>query len=461
MGLNGFDIRGDWPMVELLRLHGEGNGEGKNTLESKFSNKDFQERFWNRFRESSAGCWEWHGSKRANGYGTVHIRWLPGHKRALTISVHRLAYILTKGQPPINKPFVLHHCNNRACGNPNHLYTGTQKDNIQQATKQNRMDLSGLWWRSGTVSPSQKFSDATITKIRAQYLAGTKRRQIEKQFGIGHSQLWNITHGRSRKVRLSQEAVVPLRLPPVIRVHQLTRYWYCDEETRGRVMEGWQAERPFGVALTEGSNFHDWMENRPRTKGETILNDKLEQWKREHEFGWYEKAARELYRPIYYDYGDGTPPAEIKVVCHPDNLRVISEDRKFYTQVEEYKTVARLEKLPDGTYGYPFFKRSQAEFQTQLYRWALGWVLPQIQESAHNDLILSIHKRPGGYLLKEYHFAYMGDAAIEAQIQWIFDGWTLRRDPLVPQRWKCDRCDPGFKSNCRIAKSNWTFGKIP
>lgn len=243
------------------------------------------------------------------------------------------------------------------------------------------------------------------------------------------------------------------RVPEVLRVSQMTRYFYCDEETRGRVMEGWKAERPFSVAMSEGTDVHDWLEARPKSKGERVVNDKLEAWKNTHEFDWYGKAAKSFYRPITYD------GYEVKIVAHPDNLRLMMEARKLYVQIEEVKTVERLDKLPDGTKGYSFFKRSQAEFQLHLYRWAFGWILPQIGEEPYNDLVLSIYKRPNGYPLKEYRVAYMGDTAVEAQIRFVFDGWTLKREPIVPKKFKCDRCDPGFKSNCRIAKSGWTFGK--
>jgi hypothetical protein len=49
--------------------------------------------------------------------------------------------------------FVLHTCDNRACCNPRHLYIGTQKDNMQDRERRNRMEHphhgKGYFWHHG------------------------------------------------------------------------------------------------------------------------------------------------------------------------------------------------------------------------------------------------------------------------------------------------------------------------
>ena len=221
-------------------------------------------------------------------------------------------------------------------------------------------------------------------------------------------------------------------------------------------MEGWKAERPYTVAASEGLDFHEWMENRPKSGSEKGLAAKLEGWFGAHPYSFMNAEGvmvvrRGFHRAIDYN------GQRIIIEAHPDNLRMTYDARQLYVQVEEYKTVVRLDKEPNGDYGYALFKRSQAEFQGQLYRWVLGGILPDIQEEPYNDIILSVYTRRGGYLLKEYHITYMGDSAIEASIRHILNGWSKNRDPIAPKRWKCDVCDPGFKSRCRIAASNWTW----
>src|SRR6266571_2852662 len=177
--------------------------------------------------------------------------------------------------------------------------------------------------------------------------------------------------------RHSTEHTRPV-IDDVYRVHQLTRYFYCDEENRLRQMEHRKPAKPFTEAMTMGTDVHEWLEKRPRGKAERIVEDKLVVWRDEHKFTDAKgKEWKDLWRPLTYQ------GKEVRIVAHPDNIRTLSMkqldgSRDILTQIEEQKTVERLDKLPDGSYGYNWFKRSQAEFQAQLYRWVLGYILPQV-----------------------------------------------------------------------------------
>jgi hypothetical protein len=75
----------------------------------------------------SNGCVEWRHTKNNDGYGYIRI----DNKIHRT---HQLSYRLFVGDIPKDK-IVCHACNNPSCINPNHLYLGTQADNMQDRSR--------------------------------------------------------------------------------------------------------------------------------------------------------------------------------------------------------------------------------------------------------------------------------------------------------------------------------------
>ena len=121
-------------------------------------------------------CWNWGGGLLISGYGKMmHFRkWW---------RVHRLAACLWLGLPRTSKLCVLHRCDNPRCFNPDHLFIGTQADNIKDMHRKGRArfgrgrrklseaDVLFIRETSGWLSSSQlanalKVHKDTIKKVR-------------------------------------------------------------------------------------------------------------------------------------------------------------------------------------------------------------------------------------------------------------------------------------------------------
>ena len=86
-------------------------------------------RFWNKVEKTNT-CWIWTGSKNNMGYPRININ-------GRVELAHRVSYRIIKGTIPEGLR-VLHKCDTPLCVNPNHLFLGTQKDNMTDMSKKQR-----------------------------------------------------------------------------------------------------------------------------------------------------------------------------------------------------------------------------------------------------------------------------------------------------------------------------------
>lgn len=94
------------------------------------------ERFWRKVKKSD-GCWEWTGTKNSRGYGMFTPT--PG-KRVLA---HRFSWEMENGRIP-DGLFGCHRCDNPGCVRPDHLFVGTNSDNIRDAVAKGRIDMRAV-----------------------------------------------------------------------------------------------------------------------------------------------------------------------------------------------------------------------------------------------------------------------------------------------------------------------------
>jgi hypothetical protein len=91
-------------------------------------------------------CWLWQGYINNKGYGTIHFE-------NTHCEVHRLAFRIFRSKEFKEYLNVCHRneCKNRHCFNPEHLYAGTQKDNVRDDIEAGTH--ISLMWKNKTHCP--------------------------------------------------------------------------------------------------------------------------------------------------------------------------------------------------------------------------------------------------------------------------------------------------------------------
>jgi len=82
--------------------------------------------------EPNSGCWLWLGTLSPRGYGQ-----LTGDNRT-AYPVHRRAYELKHNCTIPKGIYACHKCDVRLCANPDHIFLGTQSDNITDCARKGR-----------------------------------------------------------------------------------------------------------------------------------------------------------------------------------------------------------------------------------------------------------------------------------------------------------------------------------
>lgn len=141
---------------------------------------DIKQKFYSNIRiNPETGCWEWAGLRDKKGYGIFKAL-------GFTHRANRFSWLLHKGEFP-NELYVCHKCDNPPCVNPDHLFLGTQKDNMQDMVRKGRNADS-----KGIKNPRASLYDDAIIQIRKLWDLGESVKEIAIHFCVPKSTVQKI-----------------------------------------------------------------------------------------------------------------------------------------------------------------------------------------------------------------------------------------------------------------------------
>lgn len=146
-----------------------------------------ESRFW-KYVNKTEGCWIWNGPCTYARYGTLRIH-------GTHVAAHRFSWELHNG-PIQNGLYVCHHCDNPPCVNPDHLFLGTNKDNVDDMWNKGRGVMCPP--SIGVNNVNAKLTDADIPIIRDLLSDHSiTQNSIAELFHVTRKAIWQIRNGKT------------------------------------------------------------------------------------------------------------------------------------------------------------------------------------------------------------------------------------------------------------------------
>lgn len=131
-------------------------------------------RFWSKVAVLSGNeCWNWLAGQTRGGYGKFYLN-------GKTHVSSRVAFEIYTSGPVPRGTFVMHTCNNRKCVNPEHLISGTHKQNMEYMVACGRGNSGN---QKGNRNRA-KLTPAQEIEIKTKVLKGVPQRKLALEYKV-------------------------------------------------------------------------------------------------------------------------------------------------------------------------------------------------------------------------------------------------------------------------------------
>ena len=152
--------------------------------------------------DAITGCWNWTSTVNGGGYGTIGL----GTRSEGKDFAHRVSYRLHCGDIP-DGMVVCHKCDNRRCVNPEHLFLGSQQDNLDDAKSKARIRVGENWATparlngicKGEEHGQAKLTEVDVRRILQLHAIGLDNTSLARRFGVTRRQVRNIVNRKNWK----------------------------------------------------------------------------------------------------------------------------------------------------------------------------------------------------------------------------------------------------------------------
>lgn len=169
----------------------------------KYTHRSIASRFWRKVDKNGpvpshaialGPCWLWTGGKDPKGYGQLRAN----GKRGRLLKAHRVSWSMHNGRLT-DWMLVLHRCDNPSCVRPDHLFVGSQRDNVQDAARKGRLVFQAHpeKVRRGEQASAAKLTRAQVDEVHELSFEGATQVALARRFGVSQAAISALLLGKT------------------------------------------------------------------------------------------------------------------------------------------------------------------------------------------------------------------------------------------------------------------------